>query len=648
MIQLLVNYWEIRSSPKNSLVGARLDQLVDRGVTQIVTFVPWQAVESDISHMLVRFLQAIGERKMKVSLILSPELGVHYTNSGIPKDIFQKPNALAKQVGGQECAATLPPNAFNLPSLLSSEFTKRYHNFLSRMDGLLAELGRSQPQLLENVTAVITGSLWKYYRAPELSTVSAYGGASGDFSGSAAVAYRQSLEAFYGNREFSSESLTAANRWKTRHYEDVNRRWFYQQCEDTFRVRSAQFLGRKARLARVRQIELHTPEADPAMFYSHFLQLMNGRGGDFARLSSILDEMAARGSAVGRETAPFSVHWTGLAGFRTLTDPEKQFLILKSILLAEGRGGDVIVDSEEWFSLSASFRSRAEALSRATHQGELKLRNRALYLAPHLWSGPSQIWDSLFQRVRSEARLTASLDYVCNDREALVLIVDPMVVITQDILERLRLWASNGNRVVAIPRSPLFSSPARADLERLAQADKSIQMEVGTRFQIIPNADGKIMIYELLEGNRTPAETSQAWNAFMGSLLSLAGVQEPCQVSDGRLSVIPLARRNGSQGVFILNGTSRKVSADLLFSRPVRVGDLAVSISAEAHGAKVESAGAKAPAANRFALEVPPCGVLPLEVDGLEDRLGAPDHSQPPFEVVNELPGFERGDSVWS
>lgn len=659
MIQLLVNYWEIRSSPKNSLVGAKLDQLADRGVTQIATFVPWQAVESDISHMLVRFLQAIAERKMKVSLILSPELGVHYPNSGIPKDIFARPGNAAKSVTGQDCIAPMPPNVFALPSLLSPDFSKRYHNFLSRMDGLLVELGRSQPRLLESVTAVVTGSLWKYYRDPQLSSQSIYGGAAGDFSGSAAVSYRQALETLYGGREFSGESLTAANRWKTRQYEDVNRRWFYQQCEDVFRARSAQFVGRKARLARVRQIELHTPEADPGMTYSNFLQLLNGRGGDFARLSAVLDEMASRGTFAGSGSAPTSIHWSGLASFRTLTDSEKQFLILKSILLCDGRGGDVIIDADEWFGLSPSFRARAEALSRAVHQGELKLRNRALYLAPHLWSAPSPIWETLQNRVRSEARLTASLDYVCGDREAMLCVVDPMVLMTQESLERLRLWASTGNRVVALPRSPLYSPLARADLERLLQTEKSIRMEVGTPFQIIPNGSGKIMVYDLPEGMDASGEVNQAWQSFMGSLVSLAGIQDRCQVSDGRLTVIPLARRNGTHGVFILNGTSRKVTADLLFGKAVRVGDLAVSISVEARGARLESNGPKAAASHRFALEVPPCGVLPLEVDGLEDRLGAPEIPEsgmsPEAELLNEramagaeLPGFDAGESAWS
>src|SRR4051794_4915925 len=105
-IQILVNYWEIRPS----LMGARLDELLHSGVSHIATFVPWQAVESDISHTLSRFLQALAERRMTVSLILSPELGVHHVNSGLPKDIFSKAENMARHVGGDCVSASLPPN----------------------------------------------------------------------------------------------------------------------------------------------------------------------------------------------------------------------------------------------------------------------------------------------------------------------------------------------------------------------------------------------------------------------------------------------------------------------------------------------------------------------------------------------------------
>src|SRR5262249_7869077 len=122
-IQILFNYWEARPT----LIGARLDGLIRQGITHITTFVPWQVVESDISHTLVRFLQAASDRKMAVDLILTPELGVHYPNSGLPKDLMAAKASgqdnLAAHAGEGHVDVTLPPNGFALPSLFSPELT---------------------------------------------------------------------------------------------------------------------------------------------------------------------------------------------------------------------------------------------------------------------------------------------------------------------------------------------------------------------------------------------------------------------------------------------------------------------------------------------------------------------------------------------
>jgi hypothetical protein len=140
-IQLVVNYWERR--PR--VMWSRLDELLQQGITHIATFVPWQAVESDISHTLTRFLQAVAERRMTVSLIITPEVGIHYPNSGFPKDVIQRKDCLAQNQSGP-IAVSMAPNAFPLPSLLAPEFQKRYFSFLSRMDSFLGDLGRSQSE----------------------------------------------------------------------------------------------------------------------------------------------------------------------------------------------------------------------------------------------------------------------------------------------------------------------------------------------------------------------------------------------------------------------------------------------------------------------------------------------------------------------
>src|SRR4051794_13708672 len=117
-ILLLVNYWEMRPSK----MGVKLDELQRKGVQQFAALIPWQAVEADISHTLTRFLQAASERRMKVFLILSPEVGVHYPNSGLPKDVISRKENMALHCQNGKLVVNLPPNTFTLPSHFAPEF----------------------------------------------------------------------------------------------------------------------------------------------------------------------------------------------------------------------------------------------------------------------------------------------------------------------------------------------------------------------------------------------------------------------------------------------------------------------------------------------------------------------------------------------
>lgn len=633
-IQILFNYWEIRPT----LVGARLDDLIRQGVTHIATFVPWQAVESDISHTLVRFLQSLADRKMTVDLILTPEVGIHYPNSGLPKDVIGRAENMASHSGSGPVTATLPPNGFHLPSLLAPEFTKRYYSFLARLDSMLADMDKNTPNLLKGVNVVLTGSYWKYYRSPQASSKHAYAGLAGDFSSSAGLAYRQRMEQYFAQREFSDPTPMAANRWKTRQLEEVNRRWFHQQSEEVFRNRTFQLVRKKAAAVGVIEMELHTPEADPGMLYSNVLAMLSGGHGDFAKLSAMVDDAAARASHGSGGTARGYVHWTSLGGFRGLADPEKQFLILKSLLLMGGQGGGVLIDESEWFSLSPSFRSRVEAFGKSLAHGDLKLKNRALYLAPHLWSGAGTLWVELLHRVGAGARMISSLQFLAAGREsraqasghhlvsaidahaaageASLLIVDPSWILTQDSVRRLAAWASGG-RVVVLPRSPLYTESARAELDKLAAQTKRIEIDLGVPYRLHAVGEGKLIIYDLPENLSMAGEALSSWQTFLTAILSVAEVQGYCRMSDSRLAIIPLEKKGQGLGLFVLNGTRRPVAADIIFQEDVSVSDLAMALAGSAHG-RGAAGRAKPTPASRFSLDVPPCGILPLAVDGLE------------------------------
>ena len=639
-IQLVLNYWEKRPSQ----VRSRLDDFARHGVTHFATFVPWQAVESDISHTLTRFLQMISERRMTVSLILAPEVGVHYPNSGLPRDVISRKDNMAQHCDSASVTMNTAPNAYALPSYFAPEFNKRYYSFLTRMDNYLADLNRNQSELLRGVDIIMTGSFWKYYRSPKAAAHSPFGGPAGDFSGNATLAYRQRVEQFFNQREFADPTPSASNRWKTRNMEEINRRWFYQQSEDVHRHRTFQHLRKKSSFVPLNEIEMHAPEADPSMFYSQAMQQLTGGAADFARLSNLVDEYSARaGMACEAPSAPY-IHWSGLGGFRSLADSEKQFLILKSILLMAGQGGGIFIDASDWFSFSNSFRARTESLARSVAHHDLTLKNRVLYLAPHLWSSVGTLWEELRQKLGSGARMVASLDLVLRERHSRLVVVDPQVILTRDAIAKLTAWAKSG-RVVVIPRSALYTESARAELEQLIAGTKRIEIDLGLPYRLHAIGDGKLIVYDLPEGATFQKESLAAWQTFLTAILSVAEVQGYCRLSDSRLAVIPMEKRGGGLGVFVLNGSRRQVSGDLIFAGSVSVSDLAVALSAQAgHG------GGSTPA-NRFSLEVPPCGIFPLAVDGIGLQPSDADErmlASQTMELDGQKPGSPETGGLWN
>lgn len=649
-IQLIVNYWGIRPAT----LGARLDELVKSSVSEITTFVPWQAVESDISHSLIKFLQAAYERKLKVNLILSPEVGVHYPNSGLPKDLFTKLENTARDGRGGIFVSSLPPNSFSVPSLSSPDFAKRFQNFLIRMDGILADLSRNQTQLLDRVSVILTGSFWKYYRQAQFASQKTWGGASGDYSNAAAVQFRQRIEQFFAQREFSSQGVVAMNRWKSRQLEDVNRRWFNQHQEDAFRTRSSQLVRKKAIGLNVRQIELFTPEADPSILYSNLFQMMTGDKADFARLGRLLEDSSSRASYVGEdESAPF-VHWTELGGFRTISDSEKQYLIIQSLLLMGARGGGIYIDESEWFSLSPAFRARAEALGRLIAEKQLALNSRATYLSTHLWSGGGTLWDEVLSKNVPGIRFAASVDGVTSDQKTSAIIVDPQMIIAHDPLEKMLSWARRGG-LLALPRNSYYTDSAQSILEQYLDGSPHIEMNLGVSYRVQGLGEGQVVLYEVPE-NAASSDSHRSWQIFAESILSMAGVESQCSISDSRLKLMLLTKPSSDQALFIMNSSNRAVTADIIFTGEVTVSDLAGSFGSEKNQGATSTARA-----NRFSLEVPPFGILPLSVEGLGDearerRAAAltselmKKHSQEA--AASELPGFNSSssgmDSAWN
>ena len=612
-ILLLVNYWEF----KPSSVGAQLDELMKRGVSQVASFVPWQVAESDISHALTRFLLAASERKLAVYLILTPEVGIHYPFSGLPKDIMRKKENYAQHCHMGMITQGLPPNYFQVPSLFSPELTKRYFSYLSKMDGYFHDLTQAQPSLMARTSLVLTGSFWKYYRSPQRSARHAFGGLAGDYSQHASLAYRQRVEQYFAQREFLDPTPSAANRWKSRSFDELNRKWFYQQSEDVFRTRSYQTLRRKSSRLKIIEMELFTPEADPSLTYSSFLQLMAGSQASASQFSALMDQSSRRVSLGASPHLPW-IHWTSLKDFRNLSEPEKQFLFLKSLLLTGGQGGGVLMDATEWLSFSPSFRTRAEAIARSISERHLKLKSKAFYLVPHLWSPYGGAWDQLSQSLGHEVKLTHSMDFIFKEHASKLLIVDPSCIIYRETLQKLLAWAKNG-RVVVLPQSQFYTEAAHRELQLQLRNTQKMEMNLQFSYQLYSLGEGKLVTYELPDSWSLKSGPLSSWQSFLQAMISLAEVGKSYHFSAPELEVIPLGLEDPHRtAFFVLNPHSQSVQAELTFTQNVRVSDLGGALLEMVHA---EQGEASIHPAQVFALEVPALGVVPLMVSDPEAPL---------------------------
>mgnify|MGYP001603572290 CR=1 FL=1 len=600
VIQVLVNYWEIRPSQMQQ----HLSGLLQKGITEVTSFVPWQAVESDISHLLSKFLLSSFELGIRVSLIITPEVGVYYPGGGLPKDLMANPANLARNSKGKPFSVVLPPAVFALPSLFSPEVQDRYQQFLIRLDSLLSDLSKAEPGILGKIRLVMTGSYWKYYREPASAK-------AGEYSLAASAAFRTEVNQRYTTREFEM-SEGGASRWKTQTLEQMNQKWFLDQAEDRFRARFEQFLKKRRSQADIQQIELYTPEADPARCHTQILQMISDLPARAEELDAWVDEWVVKDVTYASKKIPALIHWSGLGVFKSLTDSEKQYLLLKSIFLTGIRGGGVLIEEKEWLSLPQSFRARAESIGRTMARRELKPQNRIHYLAAHQWSGPTSLQAAVSRVAGVDLHNCTSFDSVAASPQSRLCIVDPEVVMTKELFLQMLEWIQQG-RVLAIPHSPLYTEFARRILEEALARDKRMELNLGVPYvlQSFQNAgNGKLVVYSSPE-TASPDETQSAWMTFAEAMVSIADARPFCALADESHAQLVVTH----QGVLIFNPTGAAVDVELSFDEPMSVSDFSWFFMREKKTRPEETARV----GTSFTLGIPARGVVPLQM--VEERL---------------------------
>jgi hypothetical protein len=243
--------------------------------------------------------------------------------------------------------------------------------------------------------------------------------------------------------------------------------------------------------------------------------------------------------------------------------------------------------------------------------------------------------------------------------------VDPSVIFTRDVVRKLVQWVhADQERVLALPRSILFTENARAQLELIMAGSKQMDVNLGISYRVLSGGSagqGKLVLYDVPESALTHEMAGPEWASFVTQILALAEIETECQASDSRIELIPLNRKDESTGLFVLNGSRQAVSVDLFFPVNVSIGDLATVVerSSQLSGKPKSASEEKIEPAKRFALDVPPCGVLPLAVDRVgykqkrdeqlaADRLSDLNHENAMMAAANELPGLNEGFTPWN
>ena len=151
------------------------------------------------------------------------------------------------------------------------------------------------------------------------------------------------------------------------------------------------------------------------------------------------------------------IHWSALGGFHKLSDSEKQFLILKSLLIMGGQGGGIFVDASDWFAFSNNFRNAHGGFGEVNFFAGLFASARALFISrPIFGAGRLRSGTKCAIRWDSARDCWPSIDLVLREKNAELLVVDPGFIFTREHLTKLFAWARAG-RTLVIPRSALYT-----------------------------------------------------------------------------------------------------------------------------------------------------------------------------------------------
>ena len=626
-LQLTVNFWEIRPS----LMAEKLNRLSKQGIRHVTAFVPWQLAESDIQHSLTRFLDAVLERDLSVSLVLTPELGVRFPYSGIPKDLATDPKVMALDRDGNPFFCALPPVWFTLPSFQAPEVWSRYAKFLQKCEGWILDFFRKDPQAKKRIQVVLTGGFFRYYRSFSELRTRERPDSAGDESKFARTSFETFAKEKYSSPQYRNEYLRERGRGN---FQEYLRTAYFWEAEREFRKKQVACFKRLGTDLDLIHLDLFTPEADPSLLASsafedlgkpfHSMDALNQR---------ISEELRVVRSDGKKELAP-AIHWSSLGIFGRLSESERQFFLWKTLLNTGSRKGALFLAEEEFNRLPAGFRKKLGFFADLCLEGELRTDPEVVMVSTE---------DSAHARLnvaRSRFPLLGEGDLLqVNDFALLprltdlkLVLVDERTMIDSAALAKLIEFSRKGG-TVALSKSAFHTELAKLEWKEFYDFKKSLDTPLGGGFEIYRVEAGRWIVYE------SPMESK-----VFQALYSLAEVGSSFELDGGHCELLALKKRdNRARALFLMNASVSTERPLVRFETEKEVCDLLETYRQP-----------EAPAAvsvRECRIEIPSHGILSLHVSGFgedeRERVLAREHSVLTERFAEEsaksvLPGFQE------
>lgn len=601
--RVLVNYWEIKPNQYES----RLHEMALKDIRAVCAFVPWSHVETDIYHLLKKFLKAAHQAKIKVSLYVMPELGINYPSCGIPKEILQNHGNLAVGRRGQVIYNYAAPNIFPLPSFFSSDVLKRFGNFLIKFGSILGEVFQEVGQR-DFCEIVVSNTLFNYYRSFGLKPQD-----HGDYSAAHVMTFREFLD-----RDFPGG---AGEPFKMQAYEGQNRHRFFSHVERLLREKTEMIFSRKSSQVSIRHIGLINPECSPEMGYQSLLTELYDFKPSVERFYQAIVAAGERGDTT-------FLNSSGV--FRRFNDQEKCFLIMAGFI----HTGEVVMSYDEMNRLSPSFQKKLQGLIHILKDQNYIPHRRMVYISSSKFSMHETCYQVLARMVPGVMSLSSSVaeeastsarhygdtasgagDLADLGREAMrhnkrLVFVDPQAIMRMIDVVQLFSLAQYG-KVVAIPAPSTklanYLPDALTHLEKFRKIQTPMKLNLGVAYDVYEYHLGFIVVYNPeIHAEPSPAPGIKSGLVlFFQALLGLADIKSICQVNDPRIHVVSYVSQIDSNDrlLFLVNSSREEIHAQLSFSETV--GLAALNRGSELGEAIVGQS---------FELAVPPLGVLSMKL----------------------------------